>query len=73
MISSLSIIPDNIVGYFFDIPFDIIVERNNQRQGRLKVPIQIIKQMYNTIEKPDLNEVDELYIIDKNGSKIKEF
>ena len=65
-------IPDHVeVGcLFFDVPIDVCIERNNQREGRSKVPENVIRNMALTLTKPTIEEgFDKIVIIggENNG------
>lgn len=42
----------NIVMVYFDIPVEVCIFRNNKRSGRARVPENVIKNMYATLEFP---------------------
>lgn len=42
----------NIVMVYFDIPIEVCIFRNNKRSGRARVPENVIKNMYATLEFP---------------------
>ena len=52
---------------YLDIPLNIILERNAQREGRALVPENVVRRMYNSIILPTKEEgIEELIIIDEN-------
>lgn len=53
-------------------PLDMAIERNERRKGtRAYVPVEVIRRMYNQIEKPDFEEgFSKIYIVEPN-QKIK--
>ena len=57
---------------YLDIPLNIILKRNAQREGRAFVPEKVVRRMYNSIILPTKEEgIEKLIIIDKN-QKVKE-
>lgn len=42
----------DIVMIYFDIPVEVCIFRNNKRSGRARVPENVIKNMYATLEFP---------------------
>lgn len=69
LINHLDLHNSEICYVYFDIPLDIALERNAQRQGRAKVPDLVIEKMYYSLTKPTRNVI----VIDENGNeKIKE-
>lgn len=67
--------PDDIVAIFFDIPFNICLERNEKRLGTERyVKRNIIEQMSKNMSVPNLrieNNISELYIVDEDGCIIR--
>lgn len=68
--------PDEIEILFFNVPLEIAIQRNDLRHGCEKVPHEVIKKMYLTLEAPkSFQEGDfiysNIYIIDENGNKRK--
>ena len=63
---------DKVSVIYLDIPLNIVLERNAQREGRALVPENIVRRMYNSIILPTKEEgIEELIIIDEN-QKVKE-
>lgn len=63
---------DKVSVIYLDIPLNIILERNAQRQGRALVPENIVRRMYNSIILPTRAEgIEKLIIIDEN-QEVKE-
>ena len=63
---------DKISVIYLDIPLNIVLERNAQREGRALVPENVVRRMYNSIILPTKEEgIEELIIIDEN-QKMKE-
>lgn len=56
-----------IVCYYFDIPLDICKERNLKRERF--VPDHVIEKQYNNLQIPQNDEVDVLFIVDKEGKE----
>ena len=48
--------PNEIIGIYFTTPLVTAIERNKQRTGRAFVPQDAIINMYNSMEKPELDE-----------------
>ena len=58
---------DKVSVIYLDIPLNIILERNAQREGRALVPENVVRRMYNSIILPTKEEgIEELIIIDEN-------
>ncbi|MNI56944.1 hypothetical protein D3C73_1119760 [compost metagenome] len=59
-----------IVGYYFEPDYDVAFERNQQRQGKDKVPEVGIKSTFKKLQIPTYEEgYDELYLVRSyNGS-----
>lgn len=52
----------------FELPLDILLERNTGRKGREFVPETAIKNMYNSYSRPKLDEgFKEIYVYNENG------
>lgn len=45
-----------IVPIYFDISLEKCLEQNNMREGRMRVPDTVIKNMYNSIQPPTYSE-----------------
>lgn len=57
---------------YLDIPLNVILKRNAQREGRALVPENIVRRMYNSIILPTRAEgIEKLIIIDEN-QEVKE-
>jgi predicted kinase len=57
---------------YLDIPFNIILARNAQREGRALVPENVIRRMYKSIILPTKAEgIEKLIVIDEN-QEVKE-
>ena len=48
--------PNEVIGIYFTTPLETAIERNAQRTGRAFVPQDAIINMYNSMEKPELDE-----------------
>lgn len=58
---------DKVSVIYLDIPLNIILERNAQREGRALVPENVVRKMYNSIILPTKEEgIEKLIIIDEN-------
>ena len=63
---------DKVSVIYLDIPLNIILKRNAQREGRAFVPENVVCRMYNSIILPTKEEgIEKLIIIDEN-QKVKE-
>ena len=52
----------------FELPLEILLERNSNRKGREFVPETAIKNMYNSYSRPKLEEgFKEIYVYNENG------
>ncbi len=59
--------PDEIGVIYIKQPLKVILKRNSTRGGRLKVPEDVVKRMYDQIEVPDFEEgIDVIYIVEDN-------
>ena len=63
----------NIEIIFFKVPLHICLERNNKRDGREKVPENLVVHMFNLLDKSYTNYAKHLWIIDENGIVYKEW
>jgi len=48
--------PDEVIGIYFNVPLDIVLQRNAQRTGRALVPEDAIHNMSLTLERPTKKE-----------------
>ena len=55
---------------FFDIPLETCLERNEQREGRAKVPRSVIRRMYACFEKDTQYGLDKVYVREENENDI---
>jgi predicted kinase len=57
-----------VIAVFVDTPFQECVRRNEERQGRTKVPAAAMRDMVNRLKKPDVSEkyIDTVYIVRPN-------
>ena len=56
------------VAIYFDVPLDVCLERNAQREGLAFVPENQIKEMYRSLTKPDKTEnINVIITVNKNG------
>lgn len=57
-----------IVGYFMESKLKACIERNEQRQGKAKIPAMAIAATSNRLEMPGYDEgFDELYFVKNDG------
>ena len=57
----------------FEVPLNVALERNKQREGRALVPETVIYNMYSRYEIPTLKEgFDEIWHVDAEGNVRKE-
>lgn len=57
-----------LIGYYFEVPKTVCVERNRQRTGRAKVPDVAIYVTAAKLRPPQPEEeYDEVHIVDQNG------
>lgn len=47
---------DKVIAVYFDIPINVCIDRNNQREGLARVPETVIYNMSNSLEKPTIAE-----------------
>jgi predicted kinase len=63
---------DKVSVIYLDIPLNVILKRNAQREGRALVPENVVRRMYNSIILPTRAEgIEKLIIIDEN-QEVKE-
>ena len=48
--------PDEIIGIYFNVPLNIVLQRNAQRTGRALVPEDAVINMFNALTKPTFEE-----------------
>ena len=60
-----------VIAVWFDIPLEICLYRNDQRDGRANVPKKTIEDMFNRFSKPSKHDFDEVWRVDVNGDETK--
>ena len=70
VINSLPIANYILTTVFFDIPLETCLERNEQREGRAKVPRSVIRRMYASFEKDTQYGLDKVYVREENENDI---
>ena len=61
-----------VIGYFMQSRLQECIERNNQRDGKEKIPAKAIAMTSNRLELPSYQEgFDELYFVSNNGEKME--
>lgn len=59
----------DIVPIVFDVPFEVCLKRNAQREGRAFVPEDAMKNMYNSFKFPTKEEGFDMYLkVDEYGN-----
>lgn len=59
--------PNKIIVIYMKVPLDEVLKRNNQRNGRAKVPEEVVKKMYASMQEPTKNEkIDLLFYSNGN-------
>lgn len=59
---------DGIYIIYVDVPINTALDRNNYREGRSKVPETAIRNMWNSIQFPQVNEgIDGVFVFNENG------
>lgn len=72
VLNKINISPESINVLYIKTPLDICIKRNEKRDGRAKVPEQVIKNMYNSIQEPSKKEnIDYLYIVEDGKEIVK--
>lgn len=66
VINSLPTTNYTLITVFFDVPLDVCLARNAQREGRAYVPPQVIRNMYASYEKNTIYGDATLHL-DENG------
>lgn len=61
--------PNKIIVIYMKVPLDEVLKRNNQRSGRAKVPDEVVKKMYASMQEPTRDEKIDLLIY-SNGNII---
>lgn len=62
-----------ITAVSFEVPLQVALERNAQRTGRAFVPESVIRNMYNSFQRPQIKEgFDKIWRIDAEGVINKE-
>lgn len=68
LLNNLKIKPDAIYAVYIDTPLNITLERNAQREGRARVPDDVIKRMYRSVSLPTAREnINTLFFVNKEG------
>ena len=58
----------NVVGYFMQSRLQECIKRNDQREGKERIPAKAIAMTSNILEMPSLTEgFDELYFVKNDG------
>ena len=66
LINRLNINPNKIIGYYIKTPLEVALKRNENRKGMAAVPASVTTSIYNSLELPTEDELDEFYIIEDN-------
>ena len=66
LINRLNINPNKIIGYYMKTPLEVALKRNENRKGMAAVPASVITSIYNSLELPTEDELDEFYIIEND-------
>lgn len=68
LLNNLKIKPDAIYTVYIDTPLNITLERNAQREGRARVPDDVIRRMYRSVSLPTAREnINTLFFVNKEG------
>lgn len=69
VINKLKQLPEEINVIWLDTPLEECIKRNNCREGRAKVPEQVIKNMYSNMCPPiNTEKINYLYIVKPDNS-----
>lgn len=61
-----------VIGVYFDVPFEVCVSRNATRTGRRLVPYEQMIKMFKKLTKPSRNEwFDKVIVINEEGEIVK--
>lgn len=61
-----------VIGFYFDIEFDVCVERNAARDGRARVPQVGLLDVVRRLQPPRLEEgFDELWVVQPAGGEFR--
>ena len=62
---------DEVEVVWIRVPLETALKQNAMRSGRAKVPNDVIKRMYNNIERPEDNEgINKLTIVERGEEKV---
>lgn len=68
LLNNLKTKPDSICAVYMDVPLNIILARNAQREGRARVPEDVVRRMYNSVSLPTINEnINTLFFVNEDG------
>lgn len=60
-----------VIGYFMQSRLQECIARNNQREGKERIPAKAIAMTSNRLEMPSFDEgFDELYFVANDGSEM---
>lgn len=61
-----------VIGYFMESKLQECIRRNNQREGKERIPSKAIAMTSNKLEMPSVEEgFDELYFVKNDGNNMK--
>jgi predicted kinase len=66
LLNRISLLGYEVIYVYFDVSLDTAIERNNKREGRIKVPETVIKKMYNSLTFPE----GKVIVINEKGEEI---
>lgn len=69
LLSNLTVAPSSIVCFYFDLPFDVCLSRNETRSGRKFVPKDVMESMYKNFKIPTYSEGFD-YIYKVNNTQL---
>lgn len=74
LMNTIGVKPDKVYLIFIDTPFETCVERNNQREGIRKVPMQHMYRMKRTVKLPLAGKepyIDDVFVVRNMGEPEK--
>lgn len=61
----------HMIAVWFDVPLELCLARNDEREGRARVPRQTIEDMFCRYSKPSKYDFDEVWRVDAEGEVTK--
>ena len=71
VLSNTNVKDGYMIAVWFDVPLELCLARNDKREGRARVPRQIIEDMFRKYSKPSKRDFDEVWRVDAEGEVTK--